>query len=101
MSELYTLIYSIVKKIPPGRVATYGQVAAMTGNYRRSRIVGYAMAGCKDNNVPCHRVVRSGGNLAKTFGIIGPQLQRELLEAEGVTFTAKGVIDLKKHLWEQ
>ncbi len=101
MSNLYKQIYSIVKSIPPGRVTTYGQIAAMTGNYRRSRVVGFAMAGCRDSSVPCHRVVRSDGRLAKNFGIAGAELQRALLEAEGVKVTSKNTIDLKTFSWEQ
>ncbi len=98
MNELYKNIYDIVKKVPAGKVITYGQVARLTGNPRRSRIVGFAMCGCKDKSVPCHRVVYSDGQLAKRFGVAGPELQKALLEGEGVFFLDNDVVNLKKCL---
>ncbi len=98
MSDLYKEIYTIVKAIPAGKVATYGQVARISGNYRRSRIVGYAMAACSDSTVPCHRVIRADGSLARTFGVVGASMQKNLLESEGVEVTADNKVDLEKYL---
>ena len=60
--SLFQQIYSIVCQIPPGQAATYGQIALLLGNPRMSRVVGTALSVCRDDAVPCHRVVnRSGG----------------------------------------
>ena len=99
MSELYKKVYSLVKQIPKGMVTTYGILALMTGNPRRSRIIGSAMSKCNDNNVPCHRVIRKDGSLSDTFGIMGNSYQRILLEEEGITFLPDGRVDLSRHLW--
>ncbi len=100
MSDLYKLIYTIVKAIPLGKVSTYGQIAFLTGNPKRSRVVGYAMAACKDSCIPCHRVIRSTGELSKTFGVIGPSLQKDLLISEGVEVCENNTVNLKKFLWQ-
>ncbi len=100
MSQLYKQIYEIVKNIPEGKVSTYSQVALLTGNQRRSRVVGFAMAACNDNTVPCHRVIYSDGNLSKTFGIMGNSLQKSLLESEGVEFSQNNTVDLSVYLWD-
>jgi len=99
MSELYREIYEIVKQVPAGFVTTYGDVAARTGNPRRSRIVGSAMAACNDKNVPCHRVIRKDGSLDGTFGIGGSGYKKFLLESEGITFLEDGRVYLTNHLW--
>ena len=99
MSVLYKQIYSIVKQVPAGFVTTYGDVAAQTGNPRRSRIVGTAMAACNDNTVPCHRVIRKDGSIDGTFGLGGREYKKFLLENENITFLADGRVDLSKHLW--
>lgn len=93
---LYKEIYEIVKNIPCGKVLTYGDIALMTGNPRRSRIVGQAMSKCGDLTVPCHRVVHKDGSLSQTFGIGGSSYQRFLLESEGVKFLSDGRVDLSK-----
>ena len=99
MSGLYKQIYSIVKQVPAGFVTTYGDVAAQTGNQRRSRIVGTAMAACNDNTVPCHRVIRKDGSIDGTFGLGGREYKKFLLENENITFLPDGRVDLSKHLW--
>ena len=90
-------IYEVVKNIPKGRVATYGQVAMLAGNPRWARVVGYAL----HNNpepmiIPCHRVVNREGRLATAFAFGGGETQRELLEREGIIFEPDGHIDLAK-----
>ena len=99
MKELYRSFYEIAKSVPAGFVTTYGDIAAKSGNPRRSRIAGAAMACCDDDTVPCHRVVYKDGSLAQNFGIDGSRYQRFLLENEGVTFLADGRVDMSKHLW--
>ena len=99
MSGLYKQIYSIVKQVPAGFVTTYGDVAAQTGNPRRSRIVGTAMAACNDNTVPCHIVIRKDGSIDGTFGLGGREYKKFLLENENITFLPDGRVDLSKHLW--
>ena len=98
MSGLYKQIYSIVKQVPAGFVTTYGDVAAQTGNPRRSRIVGTAMAACNDNTVPCHRVIRKDGSIDGTFGLGGREYKKFLLENENITFLPDGRVELSKHL---
>ncbi len=70
-----------VRRIPPGRVSTYGDIAAMAGSPRAWRAVGTVMRECRDPSVPCHRVIGSGGTLG---GYSSPSLKRELLRAEGL-----------------
>lgn len=78
-------IYEAVKKIPKGKVATYGQVAALAGNPRMSRAVGNALHKNPEPGViPCHRVVDSKGKLADEFAFGGVGIQKQLLEDEGV-----------------
>lgn len=95
----FDVIYAIVRRVPAGRVATYGQVARMAGNPRLSRIVGCAMHGAP-KDVPCHRVVNRFGGLCDAFEPLGKETQRLKLEMEGVEFTQDGNVDLTKYQWE-
>lgn len=91
----YEKIYEAVKTIPKGRVATYGQVAAMAGNFRMSRVVGNALHKNPDpQSIPCHRVVNAKGELAKAFVFGGINVQAKRLENEGVK-VVDGKVDLK------
>ena len=91
-------IYEVVKNIPKGCVAAYGQVALLAGNPRWSRVVGYALHVNPDpKNIPCHRVVNRFGEVSKAFVFGGENAQVELLKAEGVTFLPNGKVDLNKH----
>ena len=91
-------IYEVVKNIPKGRVATYGQVARLAGNPRWARVVGYALHNNPDpDTIPCHRVVNKDGKVAEAFVFGGGGVQRSLLESEGVIFEPDGTIDLKKY----
>lgn len=90
-------IYEAVKKIPKGRVATYGKVAELAGNPRMSRAVGNALHKNPDpEHIPCYRVVNSKGELAGAFAFGGENAQKKLLEAEGVE-VVNGKVDLKKY----
>lgn len=90
-------IYEVVKKIPYGQVATYGQVALACGNKQMARAVGNALNKNPDpQNIPCYRVVNGKGKLAGEFAFGGAGEQAKLLEAEGVQ-VINGYVDLKKY----
>ena len=95
----YDAIWSLVRMIPPGRVMTYGQIATILGTPRAARAVGYAMFFCRDDSVPWQRVINARGEISLGGHVDRPLRQRELLEAEGVIFTADGRIELKRYLW--
>lgn len=100
MSSTFDLIYDIVRRIPRGKVATYGQIAAMAGNPRLSRVVGYALHVNPDpEGIPCFRVVNREGRVSPAFAFGGENMQIRLLEEEGVAFKSEGYVDLEKHLW--
>ncbi len=97
---VFEKIYEVVCNIPEGKVATYGLVAMLAGNPRWARVVGYAL----HNNpapgvIPCHRVVNREGRVADSFAFGGKDVQRQMLEAEGIVFEKDGHIDLNKYLW--
>lgn len=97
----FELIYEVVKQIPKGKVATYGQVARLAGNRHWARVVGYALHANPDpSSIPCHRVVNRLGEPSSAFAFGGKNRQIDLLKAEGVTFS-DGKADFKKHLWEK
>ena len=94
-------IYAQVRRIPRGKVATYGQIATLAGNPHWSQIVGYALHGNPEPGViPCHRVVNRCGKTAEAFAFGGEDRQRALLEEEGVVFRADGTVDLARGLWD-
>ena len=97
---VFSAVYDVVRKIPTGKVATYGQVARLAGMPRCARTVGYAMAGCKDPSIPCHRVVDRFGGTKACFDTYAPGTQRAILEAEGVIFRPDGTVDLAQSQWE-
>ena len=96
----FARVYTLVARIPRGRVATYGQIARMLGAPGAARTVGWAM---HDNphgsRVPCHRVVQQGGSCSPNFRIGDPGAQRRLLEREGVQFLLEGRVDMEIHQW--
>ena len=95
-----TKIYEIVKRIPRGCVATYGQVAEMVGDRKLARVVGNALHRNPDSeNIPCHRVVNAKGELAVRFAFGGAGEQAKRLEAEGVA-VVDGWVDLQKYGWK-
>lgn len=100
MSGVFERIYNVVSAIPKGKVATYGQVAMLAGNPRWARVVGYALHNNpKPGVIPCHRVVNREGRVAPAFAFGGEDVQRELLEKEGIVFEKDGTINLKKYGW--
>ncbi len=89
-------VYAIVEEIPAGKVATYGQIAKLSGYDRNSRLVGKALSHSEFyGNYPCHRVVNHQGRL-----VPGWKEQRDLLQSEGITFKKNGFVDLKKYQWQ-
>lgn len=98
--EVFRRVYDVVRKIPKGRVMTYGQIATLIANRLSPRAVGWAMHGCP-RGVPWQRVVNaSGGTSTDRLGDMPPGFQRALLEAEGVAFRPNGTLDLTLYRWE-
>lgn len=98
----YERIYDVVRQIPLGKVATYGQVADLADLARKARLVGYALyrVDMQNTDIPWQRVVNAKGEISLSPLRYGTDyLQRSLLEAEGVIFNDSGKIDLRKYLW--
>lgn len=95
----YRRIYAVVRRIPEGRVATYGQVAALAGLPGHARQVGYALHALDDDEVPWHRVINAQGKVSPRSTPGWEGFQRHLLEEEGVVFTAGGRVDLSQFRW--
>ncbi len=100
-SSSYERIYAVVRRIPEGRVATYGQVAAIAGLPGHARQVGYALHALDDESVPWHRVINAQGRVSPRAEPGWEGFQRHLLESEGVVFSARGAVDLKRYRWEE
>lgn len=94
----HAAIFALVRQIPEGRVATYGQIARLAGHPRAARQVGYAMHQCP-SGIPWHRVINARGRLSLPEHSTGALSQRRRLEAEGVVFIG-GRIDLDRHGWQ-
>jgi methylated-DNA-protein-cysteine methyltransferase-like protein len=93
------LIYAVVRRIPRGRVATYGQIAALAGLPRHARQVGYALQALEDDSVPWQRVVNAKGGISPRCHPYAEIQQRELLEREGIVFGANERIALDRFQW--
>ncbi len=98
----YEAISAIVLQIPYGRVATYGQVAALANLPGRARLVGYALFRvAPEMDIPWHRVINAKGEISESPVRYGSDhLQRSLLEAEGIQFNAAGRMDLRVYQWQ-
>ena len=90
-------VLAVVRRIPPGRIATYGDVAAMAGRPLAARAVGNIMRECRDAGVPCHRVVGAGGALGGYGGNL--ELKRALLRAEGVVVFGRRIRSFARTRW--
>lgn len=101
-SNTYRKIYEVVRQIPPGKVATYGQVAELAGLFGKPRVVGYALfrVADPDDSIPWQRVVNAKGEVSYSQVRNGSDyLQRHLLEEEGIEFKSNGKIDLNLYRW--
>ena len=93
-------VWEIVVTIPPGKVTTYGTIAAVLGNRRAARMVGWALHSCPEHvGEHAHRVVNRYGELSGGWNWGHPDVMRLLLEDEGVTFSDEYRVDLARHLW--
>ncbi len=96
----YERIYDLVRRIPEGRVATYGQVAALAGLAGHARQVGYALHALDDgSDVPWQRVINARGEVSPRSDPGWEGYQRHLLEEEGVVFDLRGRVDLRRFRW--
>ena len=99
--SVYEMIYRVVRRIPRGRVATYGQVAALAGRPRHARQVGYALSALGDDDtVPWHRVVNARGEVSARSDPVFEEAQLALLAAEGVVPDKRGRIPLDTYGWD-
>jgi O-6-methylguanine DNA methyltransferase len=97
MTDFTSRVLSTVRRIPPGRVATYGDVAELAGRPGAARAVGNIMRDCKARDVPCHRVVAAAGQLGGYGGATG--LKRSLLQAEGIVVRGRRIKDFAQCRW--
>ena len=97
MTDFGRRVLTVVRRIPPGRVSTYGDVATLAGRPGAARAVGNVMRACDDPRVPCHRVVAAAGGLGG-YGRL-PHVKRELLRAEGVTVGLSTVRNFAQVRW--
>jgi len=97
MTDFTSRVLSTVRRIPPGRVATYGDVAELAGRPGAARAVGNIMRDCKARDVPCHRVVAAAGQLGGYGGATG--LKRSLLQAEGIVVRGTRIKDFARCRW--
>lgn len=101
MTDFYEKVYEVVRLIPPGRVTSYGAIAAYLGSGQSSRMVGWAMnnAHSQQPYVPAHRVVNRNGLLTGKHHFGTSTAMQELLEAEGIRVEDDQVCDFDKHFW--
>ncbi len=98
---MFKEVYDAVRLIPFGKVATYGQIAALIGRPRAARQVGWALhVNPEPGVIPCHRVVNRFGHLAPAFAFGGQEVQKSLLQSEGVEVRKDLTVDLEKYLWK-
>lgn len=96
--DFFQKVYAVTKKIPYGKVSTYGDIAEACGIRSSARTVGWALNGCGPD-IPAHRVVNRFGALTGKIHFGDPNLMEELLRNEGIEFDEKGCVRLDKHLW--
>lgn len=97
--DFFKKVYSVTKKIPYGKVSTYGDIAEACGIRSSARTVGWALNGCGPD-IPAHRVVNRFGALTGKIHFGDPNLMEELLRSEGIEFDKNGCVRLDKHLWK-
>ena len=101
MSDFFSQVYEVVKLIPPGRVTSYGAIAAYLGSPGAARMVGWAMNASHTHSeyVPAHRVVNRNGMLTGKHHFGGPNVMQQLLESEGIEIENNKVVNFHKHFW--
>jgi len=103
MPSFFDQVYAVVRQIPPGKVTSYGQVAALLGHPRAARTVGWALAALREQeepDVPWQRVINAQGRVSIRNLEHAPEEQQMLLEAEGIEFSERGTIDWKRYGWD-
>ena len=105
MGDYAERVFAVVRRIPAGKVASYGQVARLIGSPRTARYVGFALhanpePGTDEGCIPCHRVVFKDGRMATGFAFGGPDEQRKMLAAEGITFDEEGRVPMEQFQWD-
>ena len=99
--NFFEQVYEVVKQVPQGKVTTYGDIARAMGSPRASRQVGWALhVNPYPGVVPCHRVIFADGKLSYGFAFGGIDIQKDLLQKEGVEVSDDYKVDLKKYRWE-
>jgi methylated-DNA-protein-cysteine methyltransferase related protein len=101
--SFFERVYLLVRQIPAGRVASYGQIAALLGHPQAARTVGWALNALRGDEapeVPWQRVINSAGRISISRADFSADVQRARLEAEGVEFDARGYVDLRRFGWE-
>jgi len=99
--DFFQRVYHVVRKIPPGRVTTYGLIAQHLGSPQAARMVGWAMnqSHNQENYVPAHRVVNRNGMLSGKHHFNGEHVMEDLLMSEGIQVENDCIINFKKHVW--
>ncbi|PIO47971.1 MAG: 6-O-methylguanine DNA methyltransferase [[Chlorobium] sp. 445] len=97
--NFYTKVYDLVRRVPPGKVTTYGAIAEALGTKLSARLVGYALCAAVGSDVPAHRVVNRFGALTGKHHFGHPDLMKQLLLDEGVTFNDDDTVNMPKHLY--
>jgi len=101
MSGFFAQVYRLVRRVPSGKVISYGAIAAMLGHPRAARTVGWALHSLPDgSDVPWHRVINSQGRISTSCWEHSAGLQRALLEAEGIEFDPRGYVDWARFGWK-
>jgi len=98
--NFFDKVYEVARLIPYGRVTSYGAIAKYLGAAKSARMVGYAMNGSHNKDVPAHRVVNKKGLLTGKFHFDGTNLMQQLLENEGITVIENQIQDFDKYFWD-
>ena len=101
--SFFERVYAVVRQIPRGKVASYGQIAALLGHPQAARTVGWALNALRGRevlDVPWQRVINSAGRISISRADLSADLQRALLEEEGIEFDARGYVDWRRFGWE-
>lgn len=99
-TNFFEKVYEVVKKIPEGKVTSYGAIASFLGSPRSARMVGWALNKSNTMTIPAHRVVNKQGLLTGKFHFVGRSLMQQLLENEGIEVENNQIKHFKKHFWD-